>query len=133
VIGLHQGVDIVEIARLRDVMERHEAFATDVFTERERRYCESRRDPYRHFAGRFAAKESYLKALGVGLTGAGPGRSLRDIEVVTGASGKPGLSVSGWVAGLTKRRGIEQSTVSISHTAEYAVATVILVGQGHKG
>src|SRR5512139_3669397 len=126
-IRVHQGVDIVEISRLRDLMERHPSFTEDVFTERERSYCESHRNPYRHFAGRFAAKESYLKALGSGLSGAGIDGRLKEIEVLTSPSGKPEIAVCGWSARLARARKIEQCSLSISHDAGYAVAAVVLV------
>lgn len=126
-IRVHQGVDIVGISRLRGLMERHGSFAGDVFTERERHYCLAHRDPYRHFAGRFAAKESYLKALGTGLSGEGIDGRLREIEVLPSASGKPEIAVSGWVARLTLARKIRQCSLSISHDEDYAVAAVVLV------
>lgn len=126
-IRVHQGVDIVKISRVRDLMERHASFAEDVFTEREREYCRAHREPYRHFAGRFAAKESYLKALGTGLSGEGVDGGLREIEVLPSASGRPEIVVSGWVGRLARARKIEQCSLSISHDAGYAVAAVVLV------
>jgi holo-[acyl-carrier protein] synthase len=124
---IHQGIDIVEIARFQEVLERNSQFIQDIFTEQERSYCQSMKEPYRHFAGRFAAKESYLKALGTGLSGSGIDHVLKEIEVVPTASGKPQISVSGWAEKITKKKKTSQCSVSISHAANYAVATVILV------
>jgi holo-[acyl-carrier protein] synthase len=124
---IHQGIDIVEIPRFREVLERNSQFIQDIFTEQERSYCHSMKESCRHFAGRFAAKESYLKALGTGLSGSGIDHVLREIEVVPKASGKPQISVSGWARKITKKKKISQCSVSISHTANHAVATVILV------
>lgn len=130
---LYQGVDLVEVARLRKACERHDAFQEDVFTEAERTYCEKHRNPYPHFAARFAAKEACLKAFGVGLSGpdglGGRGR-LREIEVESAASGKPALRLHGSMERMRVRKRITQSTISMSHTLELAMAQVILVGDG---
>jgi holo-[acyl-carrier protein] synthase len=125
---IHQGVDIVDIPRFKEILQRNSQFVTDIFTEQERVYCQSRRDPYVHLAGRFAAKESYLKALGTGFGGSGIPHMFQEIEVVPEASGRPRISVSGWAAKISKRKKIRQCSVSISHASDYAVATVLLIG-----
>ena len=127
-IQIRQGVDLVEISKFREILQRHSQFISDIFTERERTYCESMKDPYPHLAGRFAAKESYLKALGAGISGSGIDSIFQEIEVIRTASGKPEVSVSGWAEKIAKKRKITQCSLSISHTLHYAVATVILVG-----
>lgn len=124
---IQQGIDVVWISRFKEILLRHRPFVIDVFTEPERLYCQSRRDPYVHFAGRFAAKESYLKALGTGLLGPGIDHIFQEIEIVPEASGKPGISVSGWAAKIARRKKISQCNLSISHTSDYAVAMVVLV------
>jgi holo-[acyl-carrier protein] synthase len=129
-IRIYQGVDIVELAKFRQIAARNHRFVTDIFTEQERIYCQSMKDPYLHFAGRFAAKESYLKALGTGLSGSGVDHMFQEIEVAATASGRPEITVSGWTEKMAKRKKIRQTSVSISHAAHYAVATVILVGNG---
>jgi holo-[acyl-carrier protein] synthase len=129
-IRIYQGVDIVELAKFRQIASRNHRFVTDIFTEQERAYCQSMKDPYLHFAGRFAAKESYLKALGTGLSGSGVDHMFQEIEVAATASGRPEITVSGWTEKMAKRKKIRQTSVSISHAAHYAVATVILVGNG---
>jgi holo-[acyl-carrier protein] synthase len=122
-----QGVDIVDVEKIRGVMERRPPFASEVFSEEERRYCLSRRDPYVHFAGRFAAKEACLKALGTGLSAQGIDSGLREIEVLPDRSGRPVLRLSGWMEKIRRKKGVDQLTVSISHSAGTAISTVILV------
>jgi holo-[acyl-carrier protein] synthase len=128
-IRLHQGIDVVSTARLEAVCRRHQAFLSEVFTKGEREYCLAQADPYVHLAGRFAAKEAALKALGLGLARA----ALGCIEVTRVASGQPGLAFSGWVAAQSRRRRIRQSTLSISHSAGVAMASVILLAGASGG
>lgn len=133
-IQIHQGVDIVDIARFSEVAVRNQDFLSDIFTPGEMEYCLSLKDPHTHFAGRFAAKEACLKALGIGLSPAGTGHLLREIEISRHPSGRPLLLLNGWAATVSKRKRICQHTVSISHTACTAVATVMLVaGQKENG
>ncbi len=127
---IYQGIDLVPVSRIREIMLRRPQFAEEIFTGRERECCLSRADPYIHFAGRFAAKEAVLKALGTGLSGTGIDGALAEIEVIPERSGKPRLVLSGWIAKLGRRKKIHQLTVSISHSADFAVASVILAGQG---
>ncbi|RJQ52668.1 MAG: holo-[acyl-carrier-protein] synthase [Nitrospiraceae bacterium] len=126
---LYQGIDIVEVGKFRKVLLRNNNFMTDIFTDKERDYCLSKKDPDIHFAGRFAVKEAGLKALGIGMSGSGIDHAFQEIETVPGASGKPALSFRGWVKKISDKRGINQFTVSISHSADYAVASVILAGK----
>lgn len=126
---IHQGVDIVEIPRFKKIFQRNMNFVSDIFTEREKEYCLARKDPYTHFAGRFAVKEASMKALGIGMTGSGIDHAFQEIETVPGPSGKPVLSFKGWVEKISRKKDIRQLTVSISHSADYAVASVILVGK----
>ena len=125
---IYQGVDIVEIAKLRRIVHGSAGFAPSVFTAAELEYCASHRERFQHLAGRFAAKEACLKALGLGLSVTGAAAGLLDIEVVNLASGRPELRLHGWIAKLCARKGVHQRTVSLSHTREYAVATVVLLG-----
>ena len=123
-----QGVDLVELERFREVFSRHPSFAHDLYTDAERSYCHSRQHSAVHFAGRFAAKEAALKALGIGIT-TGIDRAFREVEVSRTGSGRPTLHFHGWVARLSERLRVLQCTVSISHTANYVVATVILLSR----
>lgn len=125
---IYQGVDIVEISKFKKVFLKNKNFVSDIFTKKERKYCLSMKNPSLHFAGRFAAKEAFLKALGRGVFGLGIDHIFQEIEVIQHVSGKPMLSINGWAAKISKKRWISQFTVSISHSSNYAVATVILVG-----
>lgn len=127
-IHIYQGVDIVELTKFKKVFMKNKNFAVDIFTEKERCYCLSRENSYIHFAGRFAAKEALLKALGKGMSGQGIDHIFQEIEVINHSSGKPILSVWGWAAKISRKKKINQFTVSISHSSDYAIATVILVG-----
>ena len=124
---IYQGVDIVDLAKFNEVLSRNPDFVGDIFTERERAHCLSYREPHIHFAGRFASKEACMKALGIGMSEPGISHAFQEIEVLPMAAGKPLLSMSGWVEKISKLRRIRQSTVSISHSAGFCVATVILV------
>jgi holo-[acyl-carrier protein] synthase len=126
---IYQGVDIVEISKLKKVFTDNKDFATDIFTEKERDYCMSKKDPFPHFAARFAAKEAGLKALGMGMSGTGIDNAFKEIEVDRSQSGKPGLSLGGWTEKISRKKNINQLTVSMSHSADYAIATVIMTGK----
>jgi holo-[acyl-carrier protein] synthase len=128
-ITVYQGVDIVEVKKLRKVVEKNADFISEVFTEKEREYCMTRKNRYQHLAGRFAAKEACLKALGSGLSASGIDQSLQEIEVINRPSGRPDITLKGSVSRTCKKKGIYQQTVSISHTKDYAVATVIMLGK----
>jgi len=127
-IQIHQGVDIVQIPKFKKIFLKNKGFASDIFTEKEREYCLSKKDPYVHFAGRFAVKEAFLKAIGRGVSASGIDHIFQEIEVNQHVSGKPMLSVGGWAAKTSKKKRIIQFTVSISHSTDYAIATVVLVG-----
>jgi holo-[acyl-carrier protein] synthase len=122
---IYQGLDIVDVDKFRKLYERHSGFGDDIFTEKEREYCFSKRDPYPHLAGRFAAKEACLKALGIGLGSAGRGR-LGSIEVLPEGSGRPVIRLSGWVERLYRRLMPGEISVSISHSGGYSVSSVII-------
>lgn len=95
----------------------------EVFTPGEISYCESQRYPERHYAARFAAKEALYKALGTGKVGA---MSWLDIEVRRDDSGKPSLTLSGATESEALRLGAKRILVSLSHSGEYASASVVL-------
>lgn len=118
----------MNIPKLRRILERHPRFVEEVFTEEERKYCFSRRDPCLHLAGRFAAKEACLKALGRGFSGVGIDGVFQEIRVASSPSGGPSLSLSGWAEKMSRKKKIGQISISISHTQDYAVATAIFVG-----
>ena len=114
------GNDLVEIDRMRQGIARHGLhFLNRLFTRREQDYCYKFKDPAPHFAGRFAAKEAIVKALG---TGFGAQVSWHDIEVLNDDLGKPVVEVSD---GLKERFGNPTLLVSISHTASLAMAVAV--------
>jgi len=118
------GIDLVRIDRIRAIAERWQArFLDRLYTEAERRYCLARPSPYASFAGRFAAKEAVLKALGTGWT---DGISWHDIQVLNDRAGRPRATVSGRVKTLMKRAGVTSIHVSLSHDTDYAVAEAVL-------
>jgi holo-[acyl-carrier protein] synthase len=121
-----QGIDMVQVSKLEKILLASPGLAAEIFTEKERDYCFAMARPYVHLAGRFAAKEACLKALGLGLSGEGIDGALRDIEVVAGRSGKPELFVKGRVQKAGGRRKVCRYTVSISHCGDFAVASVVL-------
>ena len=121
VVGL--GIDIVEVPRIRKALEGGQALAQRVFTDAERGYCEARKNRYQHFAGRFAAKEAALKALG---TGWQEGIRWHDVEVLPGDLGKPELRFHGRAREIMAARGAQSALLTISHASEYAVAAVVL-------
>ena len=125
---IYQGVDMVDVAKFNRVFCTNPDFVWDIFTEQEREYCLSHREPHIHFAGRFAAKEACLKALGIGMSQPGIPYVFQDIEVLRYDGGKPLLSLSGWAAKISAMHRIRQFTVSISHTSGSCIAVVILVG-----
>ena len=125
-VMLGLGTDIVEIVRIGEMIERHgELFLERVYTEKEVAYCQKRASSYQHFAGRWAAKEAVLKALG---TGWAKGISWRDIEVVTTHSGQPRVLVHGAVLELSEQAGITGYLLSISHCRSHATATAVALG-----
>jgi holo-[acyl-carrier protein] synthase len=117
------GIDIIEISRIREMCERHgDRFVERVFTQREAGYCREHRDPFPRFAARFAAKEAALKVIG---TGWRDGIAWTDVEVVNEPSGAPTLRVSGLVETRARELGICRWSVSLSHSRDFAVASVI--------
>ena len=112
------GIDLVDVARITRIAAEPIGLA-GVLTGRELAYCRARGRPGEHMAGRFAAKEAVLKALGVGLR-----RGIRwtDVEVVNDAGGRPGVHLHGGAASLAAEHGLLRLEISISHTARLAVA-----------
>ncbi len=121
------GADLVDIDRMRTVIERQPSFVERVFTETERAYCDKRNDPAERYAARFAAKEAVLKALGTGLGGG----DFSDIEVIKLDSGKPELQVTGRALAKATELGIERWLITMSHSDH--IAQVFVAGLGPEG
>ncbi len=126
IVGI--GVDLVRIDRIRAIMDRwQDRFLTRLYTAAERQYCLRRASPYPSLAGRFAAKEAILKALGVGWS---HGVSWVEIEVLNDAAGRPVATVRGRVEALLREAGSTGIHLSLAHDADYAVAEAILTKDG---
>ena len=124
VIGV--GVDIIEVGRIRDLMERKGArLHGRVFTDIEMDAAEG--GHYEKLAGRFAAKEAVSKALGQGISGIG----WNEIEILNEPSGKPYVRLLGRAEELAKARGAKAVHISISHTDTLAIAFAVAVGGGN--
>ncbi|MBK7391742.1 MAG: holo-ACP synthase [Chloracidobacterium sp.] len=118
------GIDIAEVYRIRDTIARTPRFTARVFTNAEREYCESKgAAAAQSYAGRFAAKEAFLKALKTGWRGK---IAWQDIEIVLDKNGAPSLNITGEAAVLLEKLGANRVHLSMSHTTEHAVAEVIL-------
>ena len=118
------GTDLVDLDRLRVVIDRTPGVVTRVFTEGEQAYARQRRDPTERFGGRFAVKEATMKALGVGLGAV----AFRDIEVVRAESGAPHVRLHGAAAALADAQGVVGWLVTLSHTDHLAHAMVVALG-----
>jgi len=117
----------VECLRIAQMIERHgELFITRVYTEHEVEYCQSRKQATQHFAGRWAAKEAVLKALG---TGWRRGISWRDVEIRNERSGSPTVALRGGARDYMEQQKISQVLVSISHCRTHATAYAIAVSE----
>ncbi len=122
IIGI--GVDVIEIQRVREVMQRQKArFQNRVFTAAEQEYCNGHRDPAPHYAARFAAKEALFKALGTGWSG---GIRWTDAEVTRFPGQAPSMVLHGRAALISSARGARTSYLTLSHSRDTAVAVVIL-------
>jgi len=108
------------------MIERHgELFINRVYTPQEIEYCQARKQATQHFAGRWAAKEAVLKALG---TGWRRGISWRDVEVYNEPGGKPLIRLRGGARDVVEQLGIRDLLISISHCRSHAVAYALAVG-----
>ncbi len=125
VLGI--GTDIVECLRIAQMIERHgELFIQRVYTPFEIEYCSARKAATQHYAGRWAAKEAVLKAMG---TGWASGIRWRDIEVRNEPGGMPRIALGGEAREACERLGITEMLISISHCRSHATAYAIALGK----
>jgi holo-[acyl-carrier protein] synthase len=118
------GIDIAEVPRIRRSIERFgERFLQRIYTPAEIRYCDSKANRVERYAARFAAKEAAMKALG---TGWSHGVRWRDCEVGRMPGGRPTIIFHGKAGEIAARMGVKNSALSLSHTADQAIAEVIL-------
>lgn len=118
------GVDLARIDRFRGLLERGKTGVVDrIFTGGEKAYALAKKDPAPYLAVRFAAKEAFLKALGLGLR---RGITWHDMDVIKDDLGCPFLRLSGVAAEIFRERGLQSVHLSYSHDGQYGVATVVL-------
>ena len=123
IIGL--GIDATDIPRITATIARYgDRFIHRIFTDIEIAYCTKRREPAIHFAGRFAAKEAAMKALG---TGHSQGVLWRDVEIVR-RGGPPQLQLHGGAGRRFAAIGGRSSLVTITHSDALAFAQVLILG-----
>jgi holo-[acyl-carrier protein] synthase len=122
------GIDLVDFERIEQMLNRHqERFCERVFTARELADAEKVKNRIEKLAGRFAAKEAVMKLIG---TGWRDGVAWTDIEVVNNEVGQPMVTVCGKVKELAEQKHIEQITISITHTANFAIASAVALQGG---
>ena len=118
------GIDIAEVPRIAASIERFgERFLQRIFTEGERRYCDAKANRVERYAARFAAKEAGMKAIG---TGWNHGVTWKDVEVSRMPGGRPTLTFHRKAAEFAAKLGAKHVALSLTHTAEHAIAQVIL-------
>ncbi len=120
------GIDLIEIERIRRALERYPGFKERCFTEAERAYCDSRKNPAQSYAGRFAGKEAVGKALGFGVARA---FAWRDVEIV--GRPKPAVHLHGRLAAWAERLGAAEIDLSMTHSRELASAVAVVADGSH--
>jgi len=121
------GIDLVDFGRIEEMISRHgERFLERIFTAAEQAYAESNKNSVEKLAGRFAAKEAILKLVGTGWRGK---IAWTDIEIVNNAAGQPEVTLVGEVEEIANRLGIKHISISITHTANFAIASAVALAQ----
>jgi holo-[acyl-carrier protein] synthase len=124
VLGI--GIDLVEVKRIRDLLQRHgDRFKKRMFSDEEVAYCELFAESAIPYAARFAAKEAAVKALGTGFAGE---VGFADVEVTRLPTGQPELRFHGGAKARAEALGVQRSWVTLTHTSEHAMAQVLLEG-----
>jgi len=117
------GIDLVDCPRIEEMIKQHgERFVKRIFTAAEQAYAEANKNRVEKLAGRFAAKEAILKLMGTGWRGK---IVWTDIEVVNNPAGQPEVTLDGEVKKLAEKLGIKHISVSITHTANFAIASAV--------
>lgn len=125
VLGI--GTDIIECERIQRMIDKHgDVFLKRVYTIGEIDYCCGRKAANQHYAGRWAAKEAVLKALG---TGWAHGIQWTDVEVFNQQGGKPMIRLVGRALEISHQQGVEEMLISISHTKDFATAYATSLGE----
>ncbi len=117
------GIDLVDFGRIEEMLEKHpERFLKRVYTKTEQADADKHVRRVEKLAGRFAAKEAVMKLIG---TGWRDGVAWTDIEVVNDPLGRPVVNISGKVKEFADQKGVEQITLSITHTSNFAIASAV--------
>jgi holo-[acyl-carrier protein] synthase len=120
------GTDIMDVARVREAIEKDPGFVYQIFTATEIDYCESKTIKYQHYTARFAAKEAFLKALG---TGWQYGIRFTDIEIYHDQNGRPQISIKEKAKEFADNFRISKILVSLAHIKDFATAIVVIEGE----
>jgi holo-[acyl-carrier protein] synthase len=124
------GIDLVDCKRIDAILKRHgDHFLARVYTPGEQESAGQGRNRIQRLAARFAAKEAVLKLIGTGLRGR---MAFTDVEVVNDALGKPEVRVFGEVERRVQEMGIEQISISITHAADLAIASVVALTKAYE-
>ena len=121
IIGV--GIDMIEVDRVNERIDKNNGFKEKIFSEGEIVFCESKKNKAENYAARFAAKEAFLKATGLGLT---LGHQLSEIEVVNDNLGKPSFNLTGEVKSISIEKNLNKIHLSLSHLKNVACAIVII-------
>jgi holo-[acyl-carrier protein] synthase len=123
---LGTGIDLAEVDRIKAAIERYgDKFIQRIYTPKEIAYVQRKSNKYERYAARFAAKEAGMKAIG---TGWRRGITWQDFEVTNLPSGRPTLSFHGAAAQFAERMGVKRAHLSLTHTAQFGQAFLILEG-----
>ncbi len=124
------GIDLVDCPRIEQMIQRHgERFVKRVFTANEQAYAEKNKNEVEKLAGRFAAKEAVLKLVGTGWRGK---IAWTDIEIINNDAGQPEVTLGGEVKKIADKLGIKQISISITHTANFAIASAVALAQSNE-
>ncbi len=117
------GTDIIEVKRMEKSISNGTRFREKIFSEHEQKYCETKKNKFQNYGGRFAAKEAFFKAVGTGYRG---GIGFSDIEIINDELGKPEIVFSEKAEEFYKELKIKKIHVTITHIKEYASANVVI-------
>lgn len=121
------GIDLIDCPRIEEMVNRHDQrFVDRVFTAGEQAYAQSNKNVIEKLAGRFAAKEAVLKLMGTGWRGK---IAWTDIEIINNSLGQPEVTVRGQVKKIADSLGIRHISISITHTANFAIASAVALAQ----
>jgi holo-[acyl-carrier protein] synthase len=124
------GIDLVDFPRINELIKRHgDRFLDRIFTAAEQKYADANKNNVEKLAGRFAAKEAVLKLLGTGWRGK---IAWTDIEVVNSPTGQPQVKLTGEVKKIADKLKIKNISISITHTANFAICSAVALRQSNE-